>query len=111
MSAVAASGSGKVRLNFQLLTSPTTFKPTRMKFYYFYQEYQLFKEMRDTLEKIQFLPCLVFETYLKLLVLADFCEEISQEKEFVILAVFGPHEKVNCFFCQTICFTRASGHA
>ena len=40
MSVVGPSGSGKSRLIFKMLASPTTFKPTLGKIYYFYKEYQ-----------------------------------------------------------------------
>ena len=105
MSVVGPSGSGKTRLIFKMLASPTTFKPTLGKIYYFYEEYQhLFKEMQDKIEDIEFLPCLEFEMIKNfencLLVFDDSCEEIYQEKEFVKLAVSGRHKKVNCIFVK-----------
>ena len=105
MSVVGPSGSGKTRLIFKMLASPTTFKPTLGKIYYFYKEYQhLFKEMQDKIEDIEFLPCLEFEMIKNLenclLVFDDSCEEIYQEKEFVKLAVSGRHKKVNCIFVK-----------
>ena len=105
MSVVGPSGSGKSRLIFKMLASPTTFKPTLGKIYYFYKEYQpLFKEMQDKIEDIEFLPCLEFEMIKNLenclLVFDDSCEEIYQEKDFVKLAVSGRHKKVNCIFVK-----------
>ena len=105
MSVVGPSGSGKSRLIFKMLASPTTFKPTLGKIYYFYKEYQpLFKEMQDKIEDIEFLPCLEFEMIKNLenclLVFDDSCKEIYQEKEFVKLAVSGRHKKVNCIFVK-----------
>ena len=105
MSVVGPSGSGKTRLIFKMLASPTTFKPTLGKIYYFYKEYQpLFKEMQGKIEDIEFLPCLEFEMIKNLenclLVFDDSCEEIYQEKEFVKLAVSGRHKKVNCIFVK-----------
>ena len=86
MSVVGPSGSGKTRLIFKMLASPTTFKPTLGKIYYFNKEYQhLFKEMQDKIEDIGFLPCLEFEMIINLencsLVL-DSCEEIYQKKHY-----------------------------
>ena len=105
MSVVGPSDSGKTQLIFKMLASPTTFKPTLGKIYYFYKEYQhLFKEMQDKIEDIEFLPCLEFEMIKNLenclLVFDDSCEEIYQEKEFVKLAVSGRHKKVNCIFVK-----------
>ena len=105
MSVVGPSGSSKTRLIFKMLASPTTFKPTLGKIYYFYKEYQpLFKEMQGKIEDKEFLPCLEFEMIKNLenclLVFDDSCEEIYQEKEFVKLAVSGWHKKVNCIFVK-----------
>ena len=105
MSVVGLSGFGKTRLISKMLASPTTFKPTLGKIYYFYKEYQpLFKEKQDKIEDIEFLPSLEFEMIKNLetclLVFDDSGEEIYQEKEFVKLAVSGRHKKVNCIFVK-----------
>ena len=104
MSLVGPGGSGKTRLIFSMLASPTTFSPNIVKTYYFYQEYQpLFKEMASKLN-IEFIPCLDFEMIKKLenclLVFDDSCEEIYQEKEFVKIAVAGRHKKIHCIFVK-----------
>ena len=104
MSLVGPGGSGKTRLIFSMLASPTTFSPNIVKTYYFYKEYQpLFKEMASKLN-IEFIPCLDFEMIKKLekclLVFDDSCEEIYQEKEFVKIAVAGRHKKIHCIFVK-----------
>ena len=104
MSLVGPGGSGKTRLIFAMLASPTTFYPPITKTYYFYKEYQpLFEEMSKKLD-IEFIPCLDFEMIKKLqnclLVFDDSCEEIYQEKEFVKIAVAGRHKKIHCIFVK-----------
>ena len=104
MSLVGPGGSGKTRLIFAMIASPTTFYPKLQKTYYFYKEYQpLFKEMAGKLN-IEFVPCLDFEMIKKLenclLVFDDSCEEIYQEKEFVKIAVAGRHKKIHCIFVK-----------
>ena len=50
MAIVGPGGSGKTRLIYSMLASPTTFLPAIEKTYYFYKEYQpLFKEMSEKL--------------------------------------------------------------
>ena len=104
MSLVGPGGSGKTRLIFAMLASPTTFYPKFQKTYYFKKEYQpIFKEMAEKLN-IEFVPCLDFEMIKKLenclLVLDDSCEETYQEKEFVKIAVAGRHKKIHCIFVK-----------
>ena len=104
MSLVGPGGSGKTRLIFAMIASPTTFYPKLQKTYYFYKEYQpLFKEMAGKLN-IEFVPCLDFEMIKKLenclLVFDDSCKEIYQEKEFVKIAVAGRHKKIHCIFVK-----------
>ena len=54
-------GSGKTRLIYSMLASPTTFYPPIEKTFYFYKEYQpLFQEMSERLN-LEFIPCLDFE--------------------------------------------------
>ena len=104
MAIVGPGGSGKTRLIYSMLASPTTFSPGIEKTYYFYKEYQpLFKEMNEKLG-IEFIPCLDFEMIKSLenclLVFDDSCEEIYQENEFVKLAVAGRHKKGHCIFIK-----------
>ena len=104
MAIVGPGGSGKTRLIYSMLASPTTFSPPISKTYYFYKEYQpLFNEMSEKLG-IEFIPCLDFEMIKNLenylLVFDDSCEEIYQEKEFVKLAV-ADRKKRALHLCQT----------
>ena len=108
MSLVAPGGSGKTRLIFAMLTSPTTFYPKLQKTYDFYKDYQpLFKEMAEKMN-IELAPSLDFEMIKKLenclLAFDDSCEEIYQEKEFVKIAVAGRHKKIHCIFVKHILF-------
>ena len=79
MALVGPGGSGKTRLIYSMLASPTTFYPPIEKTFYFYKEYQpLFQEMCERLN-IEFIPCLDFEMIKNLenclLVFDDSCEE------------------------------------
>ena len=104
MALVGPGGSGKTRLIYSMLASPTTFYPPIEKTFYFYKEYQpLFQEMSESLN-IEFIPCLDFEMIKNLenclLVFDDSCEEIYQEQAFVKLAVAGRHRKLHCIFVK-----------
>ena len=104
MALVGPGGSGKTRLIYSMLASPTTFYPPIEKTFYFYKEYQpLFQEMSERLN-IEFIPCLDFEMIKNLenclLVFDDSCEEIYQEQAFVKLAVAGRHRKLHCIFVK-----------
>ena len=104
MALVGPGGSGKTRLIYSMLASPTTFYPPIEKTFYFYKEYQpLFQEMSERLN-IEFIPCLDFDMIKNLenclLVFDDSCEEIYQEQAFVKLAVAGRHRKLHCIFVK-----------
>ena len=86
MTLVGPGCSGKTRLFYSILASPTTFYTPIEKTFYFHQEYQpLFQEMFERLN-IEFIPCLDFELIKNLenclLVFDDSCEEIYQEQAF-----------------------------
>ena len=103
MALVGSGGSGKTRLIYLMLASPT-FSPPIGKFFYFYREYQpLFQEMSERLN-IEFIPCLDFEMIKNfgklLLVFDDSYEEIYHEQAFVELAVAGRHRKLHCIFVK-----------
>ena len=103
MALVGPGGSGKTRLIYSMLASPTTFYPPIEKTFYFHKEYQpLFQEMSERLN-IEFNPCLGFEMIKNLenclLVFDDSCE-IYQEQAFVKLAVAGRHRKLHCIFVK-----------
>ena len=111
MSPVGPGDSGKTRLIFAMLASPTTFISSCKKTYYFNKEYQpLLKEMAEKLN-IEFVPCLDFEMIEKLenclLVFEDSCEEIYPEKEFMI--VVAGRQRRFIAFSSNIIFIRASG--
>ena len=104
MALVGPGGSGKTRLIYSMLSSPTTFYPPIEKTFNFYREYQpLFQGMSERLN-IEFIPCLDFEKIKNLencLFVFDIsCEEIYQEQAFVKLAVTGRHGKLHCIFVK-----------
>ena len=101
---VGPEGSGKTRLIYAMLASPTTFYPPIEITFYIYKEFQpLFQEKSERIN-IEFNPCLDFEMIENLenclLVFDDSCEEIYQEQAFVKLAVAGRHRKLHCIFVK-----------
>ena len=104
MALVGPGGSGKTRLNYSMLASPTKLYPPIEKTFYFHKENQpRFQKMSERLN-IELIPCLDFEMIKNLenylLVFDNSCEEIYQEQVFVKFAVAGKQRKLHCIFVK-----------
>ena len=102
MSIVGPSGSSKTELMFHMLQG-NSFYPRFEKIYYFYKEFQpLFREMRGSIARIEFIKYSGLEITKNLSICLfffdDSCEDIFNDKEFVKIATSGRHRKLHVLY-------------